>query len=230
LIWFLLLLLPTEWETADALAARARVAKGDAKQRAVAAALAAYDRLRIRYAKDRKLLPRVRRRRAAVLKNAGRLAEALAEHDAIVNGRARRRDKARALLDGARLLKGNNAIARLDLALDRYADLVRAEAALRRGALLAKLDRLDEAERSYRVVVEKCRGDEKEAIAAFDALALLELRRGRPDRARRWVRFCFATYEKRAARGDKKGAFLGRQLGAMKAPAALAKAVKPQVR
>jgi tetratricopeptide (TPR) repeat protein len=231
MIWLLSCLSPTAWETADALAARARVCKGDEKDRAVAAALQAYERLLQSVAKDRKLAPRVRRRRAAVLKNAGRVAEALAEHDAIVAGRARRRDKARALLDGARLLRDpERAVERLSLAMDRYADLVRARAALERGVALEKLGRLGAAERSYRIVVEKCRSDEKEAIAAFDSLALLELRRGRRGSARRWIRLCFTTYEKRAARGDRKGAFLGRQLGAMKAPAALAKASSAPVR
>ena len=91
--------------------------------------------------------------------------------------------------------------------------------------MLESAGRVAEAERAYRLVVEKCRFEEKEAIAAYDALALLELRRGRRARARRWVELCFRCYGKRAARGDKKAAFLGRQLAAMKAPVALAEAV-----
>ena len=223
----LLALAPAGLDEADALAARARALEGDAKQAAVAKAMAAYDAVLARVARDRRLAPRVRRRRASLLKSAGRTREALAEHDAIVAGRSRRADKARALVDGARLLADREkAVARLGRAIDRYPDeaRTRAVAARLRGALLEDLGRPDDAARSYRLVVEKCRFEEKEAIAAFDALALLELERGRPAAARRWIERCLRAYEKRAARADGKGLFLGRQLGAMKAPAALARA------
>jgi tetratricopeptide (TPR) repeat protein len=226
-ILLLVLLAPTGLDEADVLAARARALKGDAKQAAVDKAMAAYDAVLRKVERDRKLAPRVRRRRAALLKSAGRLREALAEHDAIVAGRSRRADKARALVDGARLVADRErAIERLDRAIDRFPDesRTRARAARMRGELLEGLGRPEEAARSYRLVVEKCRFEEKEAIAAFDALALLELRRGRPAQARRWIRRCFEAYEKRAARGDGKGIFLGRQLGAMKAPVELARA------
>ena len=68
------------------------------------------------------------------------------------------------------------------------------------------------------------------ASLAYDALALQALRRGEPKRARRWIRACFDRYAKRAARGDKKGAFLGRQLAAMKGPVALAEAERLRAR
>jgi len=229
LLALLLLATPPGWAEADELAARARSLEGEAQRRAVSEAMKAYDALLKEHEKDRKLLPRLRRRRASRLKRVGRVRDARAEHDAIVAGRARRSDKARALVDGARLLEDKEAaVARLGEAIRRYPDVarMRAKAARLRGGLLEELGRPDEAEKSYRIVVEKCRFEEKEAIAAFDALALLELERGRIRHARRWIKRCFDTYEKRAARGDRKGAFLARRLGAMKAPAALAEALR----
>ncbi|MHC4956043.1 MAG: hypothetical protein ACYTGZ_19535 [Planctomycetota bacterium] len=228
-----LALLASPLEQADALAAAARAAKGERKDGAVEIALAAYAALLKQARKDRRLHPKLRRRRASLLKHHGRLAEALIEHDAILDGRARRVDKARALFDGATILEASGKLdaaeRRLKEAVDRYRDATRnrARAARKRGAILERLGRGDEAERSYRLVVEKCRHEEKEAIAAYDALALQSLRRGQPRRARRWLRECFDCYAKRAARGDKKGAFLGRQLAAMKAPLALAEAERP---
>jgi len=219
-----------EWKAADDLAAQVRALEGEAREEAVVKALAAYDAILGKVERDRKLGPRVRRRRASLLKRVGRTADALKEYDAIVEGRARRADKARALVDGAELLADKeDAVRRLTRAVDGYPDesRTRARAARLRGSLLEDLGRTDEAARSYRLVVEKCRFEEKEAIAAFDALALLEIRRGRLDAAERWIRTCFRAYEKRAARGDRKGAFLGRQLGAMKAPQALAEARIP---
>ena len=93
-------------DAADALAARAR-AEIDAGKRAAAVevALQAYAALVAARPKDRRFVPLVRRRRASLLKREKRYAEALAEHDAIVAGRSRRKDRARALFDGAALLE-----------------------------------------------------------------------------------------------------------------------------
>jgi len=216
-------------ESADALAAVARATRGDGKDAAVSKALDAYAKLLVSRAKDRRLVPRLHRRRASLLRHAGKLDAALHEQDTILKGKADRRDRARALLDGAKLLESLGRLDRAELrlreAVDRYRDATRtcALAALRRGAILEKLKREREALRCYRFVVEKCRFEEKVAIEAYDALALHAVARQRPRDARRWLRACVRRYGKRAARGDKKGAFLGRQLGAMKAPAALAK-------
>lgn len=230
LILLLPLLAPTPTlEEADRLAAEARALKdGAEKQRAVDAALAAYAALIADRPKDLKLVPRLRRRRAALLKHAGRPRAALEEYDAIVAGRARRKDRARALYDGARLLERASdfgaAEKRLRHAIEDYADVVRvrAKAALLLGQVLEKMARPKEAERAYRFVVARCRDEVEPAIAAYDALALLALRENKPRAARRWLRRCFAEYEKRATRRDRHGAYVSRLLGDMRAPAALA--------
>jgi tetratricopeptide (TPR) repeat protein len=223
-------------DVADSLAAQARAIKGDseesARARAVAiqSALDAYGKTLRIHEKDAKLAPRIRRRRAALFVQASRYPEALAEHDAILKGRARRKDCARALFEGARVLERMKqpvaAIARLSRALDRYGDVsrVRARSALQKGVLLEAVGQRDAAANAYRIVVKKCRAQEKEAIAAFDALAVLALRNGDTKKAQRWIDACLRTYAKRATRGDKKGAFLGRQIGAMKSPVMLVKA------
>ena len=213
---------------ADALAARARATKGDRKDSAVSKALAAYASLLRTHAKDRRLVPRIHRRRASLLKHAGRWIEALREYDTVLSGRADRMDRARALLDGAKVLEKLGRLGEAELRLHevvrRYRDVgrTRAMAALLRGKILEGLRRDADAVRSYRVVVEECRFEEKVAIEAYDALALHAIARGRARDARRWLAACEKRYGKRAARGDKKGAFLGRQLAGMKAPAALA--------
>jgi hypothetical protein len=182
--------------------------------------------------KDDKLVPRVRRRRAALLVHAGRPRDALREHDLIVAGRARRKDKARALYDGAVLLeKGADfaaAEARLERAVDEFGDVIRirGRAALARGRVLEKMARPEEAERVYRFVVAKCRDEVEAAISAYDALALLAIARKDARTAQRWLRECRDRFEKRATRGDKYGAFVSRLLAGMKAPAALAGAAK----
>jgi len=220
---------PLSLEQADALAATARATKGDRKDAAVSKALDAYAELLRRHAKDRRLVPRIRRRRASLLRHAGNLAAALREHDSILKGRADRIDCARALLDGAKLLQAQGKLGASEVRLlevvRRYRDATRtrAVAALRRGEVLEKLGRDSEALRSYRLVVKECRFEEKVAIEAYDALALHAIAKRRPRDARRWLRTCEKRYGKLAARGNKKGAFLGRQLAAMKAPAALAK-------
>lgn len=218
-------------EEADRLAARARSLKeGPEKELAVDAALAAYAALIADRPKDPKLVPRLRRRRAALLKHAGRPRAALAEYDAIVSGRARRKDKAGALYDGARLLERASDLGaaeqRLRRAIEDYADIVRvrAKAAVLLGRVLEKMARPKEAERAYRFVVARCRDEVEPAIAAYDALALLALREGKPRAARRWIRACFARYEKRATRRDRHGAYVSRLLGGMRAPSALAAA------
>ena len=228
LVVLLLLLLAPTLEEADRLAAEARaLEKGPRKVRAVDAALAAYAAILADRPRDLKLVPRLRRRRAALLKHAGRPRAALAEYDAIVAGRGRRKDKAGALYDGARLLERASDFAgaekRLRRAIDDYGDVVRvrAKAAFLLGQVLEKTARPAEAERAYRYVVARCRNEAEPAIAAYDALALLAIRQGKPRVAHRWLRECFARYEKRATRGDRYGAFIGRLLGGMRAPAAL---------
>jgi tetratricopeptide (TPR) repeat protein len=230
-VGLLVLLAPAKspLEQADLLAATARATKGDRKDAAVSKALDAYAALLLRHGKDRRLVPRIHRRRASLLRHAGKLGAALREHEAILGGRADRMDRARALLDGARLLEAqgklDEAETRLHEVVRRYRDATRtrAVAALRRGGILEKLKRDAEALRSYRLVVEECRFEEKVAIEAYDALALYAIAHARPRDAHRWLRACEGRFGKRAARGDRKGAFLGRQLAAMKAPVALAK-------
>jgi len=223
-------------DAADLLAARARAIKGKTKENerarstATQAALNAYAAALRVHGKDAKLAPKIHRRRAALLVSGGRLAEALAEHDAIPKGRSRRRDCARALFEGAAVLERMKqpaaAVSRLSQVLDRYSDVsrMRARAALRKGVLLEALGRPTAAGEAYRLVVKRCRAQEKEAIEAFDALAVLAIRSGNAKQAQRWIDACLRTYSKRATRGDKKGAFLGRQIGAMKAPLMIAKA------
>ncbi|MHC4548410.1 MAG: hypothetical protein ACYTEZ_06495 [Planctomycetota bacterium] len=225
LLWLAVTPVERALAEADRLAAHARaLKKGCAKTKAVARALAAYAAVIAQRPKDAKLVPRVRRRRASLLKHAGRAKEALAEHDAIVEGRARRKDRARALYEGARLLERAADFAaaerRLRRALEDYRDVVRvrADAALGLGRVLEKMARPQEAERAYRYVVEHCRDEAKAAIAAYDALALLALRQEKPRQARRWLRVCFQRYEKRALRGDRYGAFVRRLLAEMQAP------------
>ena len=216
---------------ADALAAAARAAPPEAQGKAVDEALAAYDRVIALRPKDEKLVPRVRRRRATLLRLAGRPKEALAEHDRIVSGRARREDKARALYDGAMLLeKGADfaaAEARLARVLEEHKDDVRAcaQAALARGRVLERMARPEDAKRSYRFVVEKCRDEAEAAISAYDALALLAIAEKDTRAAQRWLRECRDRFERRATRGDRYGAFVSRLLAGMKAPAALARAM-----
>lgn len=226
----IVLLLSPDLEAADRLAAVVReIEDQTAKEEAAAKALAAYDAILKAHPKDRKLVPRVRRKRAALYKTLGRPREALHEHDLIVEGRARRRDKARALCDGAVLLKRAADFAAAELRLRRaiveYPDVtsVRAKASLTRGEVLEAMGRPRDAEKAYRFVVRRCWDEAKHAIRAYDALALLALRERKPDIARRWLRDCVKRYEKRAARGDRYGAFLSRQLGAMKAPKELAR-------
>jgi tetratricopeptide (TPR) repeat protein len=217
-----------ELEVADALAARARAADEQSQPEAIRKALEAYRALLQKHPKNRRLVPRIRRRRARLLERAGRPSEALREYDAIVEGRSRRKERARALYDGAVLLeRGGDFLAaerRLRRIAEDYGDVtsVRGKAALARGRVLQAMARPKQAERSYRYVVERCWDDAKTAIAAYDALALMALSQDRPGRARRWLRACADRYEKRAARGDRYGAFVGRQLGAMKAPRRLA--------
>ncbi|MHC4135587.1 MAG: hypothetical protein ACYS0K_11440 [Planctomycetota bacterium] len=229
LVVLLLLPLAPTLEEADRLAAEARaLEKGPDKVRAVDAALAAYAAILADRPRDLKLVPRLRRRRAALLKHAGRPRAALAEYDAVVAGRGRRKDKARALYDGARVLERASDFAgaekRLRRAIDDYGDVVRvrAKAAFLLGRVLEKMVRPKEAERAYRYVVARCRDEAEPAIAAYDALALLAIRQEKPRVARRWLRECFARYEKRATRGDRYGAFVSRLLGDMRAPGELA--------
>jgi len=229
LVLLLFLLLAPTLEEADRLAAEARaLEEGPKKDRAVDAALAAYAGLLAERPKDLKLVPRLRRRRAALLKHAGRPRAALDEYDAVVSGRGRRKDKARALYDGAAILERasdfGGAEKRLRRAIGEYGDVVRirAKAAFALGRVLEKMVRPREAERAYRYVVTRCRDEAEAAIAAYDALALLAIRQKKPRAARRWLRECFTRYEKRATRGDRYGAFVSRLLGGMRAPGELA--------
>lgn len=235
LVAFLLVATPVDeaLAEADALATAAKAAPPEAQAKAIEQALAAYDRVIALRPKDEKLVPKVRRRRAGLLRLAGRPKEALAEYDRIVDGRARRGDKARALREGASLLeKGGDfaaAEARFARVLDEHGDDVRecAEAAVARGRVLEKMARPLDAARSYRFVVEKCRDEAEAVILSYDALALLALARDDHKEAHRWLRECRARFEKRASRGDRYGAFVGRLLGEMRAPAALAARGRP---
>ena len=74
-------------------------------------------------------------------------------------------------------------------------------------------------------MVEKCRDEAEAVIAAYDALALLAIAGKDVREAHRWLRECRGRFEKRAARGDRYGAFVSRLLAGMKAPAALARAM-----
>ncbi len=222
-----------ELEEADKLAALARVAAPEAREKAVEEALRSYDALLAAHGKDQKFAPRVRRHRATLLKGVDRPLDALKEHDAIVAGRARRKDKARALCDGAALLVRagdlHGAERRLARAIDEYGDVanVRAEASLERGRLLCRTGRTRDAVACWLHVVERCRDEEKIAIEAYDELALLAIEEGDAREARKWLRACTDAFGKRAARDDKQGKFLSRQLGAMKAPQRLAGAERP---
>jgi len=233
LVWALLVAAPPgpamTLERADLLAATARAERVVArKARAVATALAAYDALIAARPKDRKLVPRLRRRRAGLLVHAKRLRAALTEHDRTLLGPARRKDRARALHDGAvllaRLKEPDEAEARYARVLDEYPDIVRmrAQASLARGRIRQAQGDPKGAERCFRHVVEKCRDETKAVIGAYDALALLEIERGRCDHARRWLERCTRRYAKQATRDDRTGRFVARLLGEMKAPAALA--------
>jgi len=221
---------PPTMEKADALAAAARAAGEPEKPRAVEAALKAYADLIAARPKDPETVPRAHRRRAALFVLLGHGAEALREHDAIVDGVGSRYDKARALVEGAALHFREGAFAaaeeRCRRAIDRYGDerSICAKAALERGRCLEKLSRPREAEASYRLVAEKHADQPKEAIAAYDALALLLVAEGDLERARAALRQCADRFGKEAAKGDRKGAFIGRLLGEMKGPEALAKA------
>jgi len=213
---------------ADAASAAARAEPDPPKRaKAVDAALAAYDALLAERPKDPETVPRIRRRRATLLAAGGRPAEAMAEHDRILAGPSSRRDRARALLDGARLLQRGSdfhgAERRAARVVDEYGDELElgARAWLLRGDCNRSMARLREAEACYRRVVDRF-GDEAEAcIASFDALAILEIEARRPDGARRWLKACAEKFEKRAARGDRYGAMVGRLLGEMKAPSML---------
>jgi len=219
-------------EQADALARKARAEQDEErKTKAVKEALAAYRAILEDRPKDRKLVPRVRRRRARLLKHAGRVRDALHEYRRIVEGRGRRRDKARALRDMAKLLRRGGDLPRAERCarrmIDEYGDQVRtkAECLLLLGRIKEEQDRPRVARTAYQIVVRKCEDQVKPAIEAYDRLAMLELRAGRIDRARRWLHRCTREYEKRATRKDRFGAYVGRLLGRMKAPKEIAKVV-----
>lgn len=218
---------------ADATAAAAK-AEIEPRRRAAAieTALKAYAAVIKQHPKDRRLVPRVRRRRASLLKKEGRLREALEEQDRIVAGRSRRKDRARAIYDGARLLEKMGylpeASARYKRAADDFPDVdgTRAKAVLARGRLLERLGKEEQAVAAYRLVIKKCGDREAEQVVeAYDRLALLEIRNGRTKEAKRWIYACVRRYQRRAARGDKRGAYLSRLLGDMASPLALTKAL-----
>jgi tetratricopeptide (TPR) repeat protein len=213
---------------ADALAAACRAEREPApRARAADAALRAYDAVIALRPKDPEVVPRVRRRRASLLAALGRPADALREHDRILEGPGSRSDRARALLDGASLLRRANdfhgAERRCARLLEAYCDEAElcARATLFRGECLLATGRTKEAEACFRGVVDRHAEEVAPCIAAYDALALLEIEAGRPERARAWLRACAERFEKHAARGDRYGAMVGRLLGEMKAPGRL---------
>lgn len=217
-------------EDADRLAARARASPEEKREAAAKEALDAYSAILEAWPKDRETIPRARRRRAALLQHLGRVRDAIAEHDAILAGRARRKDRARALYDGAMLLAKagdlHGAERRLARVGEEYGDVssTRGKALLARAALLRDSGRAKEAQRLFQQAVHDCRHEEKLAIEAYDALALMALDAGDPASARRWIARCMDRYRKRAERGDKFGDYVARLLGDMKAPARLASA------
>ncbi len=215
-------------EKADALAAVARREKDAAqKTKAMRAALAAYDELLAQKPKDRKQVPRLRRKRASLLRACGLLQEAVEEHDKIVAGPARRKDKARAWREGgALLLRNKNPVAAeryMRCAIEEFGDIIaeRARALLALGSLLAARGETKEAERAWRAILKRCRDETKTVVAAYDRLALLAIAKGDKKRARRWLRECVQVFEKQAARDDRRGRYVARLLGEMKAPGAL---------
>ena len=176
----------------------------------------------------------MRRRRAALLGSVGKISEAVGEHDAIIEGRASRYDRARALLDGAVLLEraGDRAKAakRCARARERYGDedSIAARAALLQGRCFEKMMKPKVAARIYREVTQRHREVTqrhrhrvKEAVEAYDRLALLALATKDTRRARRWLAACMDRYEKKAMRKDRFGRYVARLLGDMKAPGRL---------
>lgn len=217
----------TALKQADHLAAQARETKGEGRAVLVEKALAAYAALIDAHPKDRKRVPLLRRRRASLLKREGRSKEALAEHDLILAGRSRRKDRARALYDGALLIGPEAALRRLRRVREEFSDIihVRAKASLQCGRLLERRKKPREARQAYRDVIDRCRDEAKLVIEAYDRMALLAISEKQPRVAWEWLRACVRRYEKRASRGDRYGAFLSRLLGDMRAPHKLAEAM-----
>jgi hypothetical protein len=219
---------------ADALAALARAADEASRPKAVDEALRAYAALLESRPKDPETVPRARRRRAGLFLLLGHGREALAEHDAILRGPSARGDRARALVEGAAILAREGDFAAVEKrcrrAVEEYADerTWAAQAALERGRALVRLGRPREAEESFRLVHGRFGDEAKEAIASFDALALLLLSRGDPDRARALLRDCFERYAKEASGDGRRARYLSRLLGEMKAPSALAEPPPPK--
>jgi hypothetical protein len=218
---------PEAWAQAQKLAAAAAAAPEKEKPAAVERALAAYGAILSEWPKDRKGVPKARRRRAALLRSVGRISEAVSEHDLIVEGRASRYDRARALLDGAVLLAGagdlSKAAKRCARARERFGDedSIAVRAALLQGRCFEKMTKPGVAARIYREVTERHRHRVKEAIEAYDRLALLALARKDTRRARRWLTTCMSRYGKKAVRKDRFGRYVARLLGDMKAPGRL---------
>ncbi|MFQ5844475.1 MAG: tol-pal system YbgF family protein [Planctomycetota bacterium] len=219
-------------ERADALASKARQAEEKEKAAAVEAALHAYRALIAKRPKDREWVPKLRRRRASLLAHAGRVREALSEYDVILKGPASRYERARALRDSGKLLsRGGDygrAVERFERVAARYRDIgsLAADALLRAGRCREAAAQPEAAERTWRRVVDRYRSEPKAAIAAYDALALQAIERRDAKGAERWLRRCMDRYAKRAARGDRRGVWLGRLLGEMKAPARLGEAAQ----
>ena len=218
---------PETWAHAEKLAAAVTTAAEKEKPAAVERALAAFGAILSEFPKDRKWVPRARRRRAALLKSVGKISEAIGEHDAIVEGRASRYDRARALLDGAVLQERagdlSKAAKRCARARERYADedSIAVRAALLQGRCFEKMMKPTVAARIYRQVTKRHRHRVKEAIEAYDRLALLALASKDTRRAHRWLAACMDRYEKKAVRKDRFGRYVARLLGDMKAPARL---------
>ncbi|MEE8106179.1 MAG: hypothetical protein V3T86_11655 [Planctomycetota bacterium] len=230
-LWLFLLAATPQEDAMDAARELARAASAAPEEtRAVLfqKTLDAYGAILKRWPKDRELIPKVRRRRAKVLQQLGKVREAIAEHDAVVTGRFSRYDRARALLEGAKIAdkagQAHVAALRCKQARERFGDegSIISKALLLEAACFQKMSRPKQATRLYAELVDKHSDRAKEAVAAYDALALMEIDAGRLDRARRWLRRCAKRYEKRAARGDRWGLHVGRLLGDMKAPRALA--------
>jgi len=221
---------------ADAAAARARALDESVRPAAVQRALEGYDSVLALRPRDAILAARVRRRRAKLLASQGCVREAGEEYARIAEGGGRRKDRARALVDAAALQEraGETVKAEglLRRAIEDYRDVPStwAQAQLRLGRLAQAAGRPEEAARAWTTLVGRAREQDKLVVEAYDLLALLAIEQGDLEQARRWLERCMRRFRKRAERDDRHGAFLARQLGAMRAPRALAEAVAADAR
>ena len=198
---------PPELDEIDRWASEARAEKDPQRKRTLMRrALDAYEERIALRPKDRKLVPRLRRKRAGLLKACGEHERALAEYQRLADGPSRRKDRARAWREAGELAVRMNqtAAARTYLrrVLDDYGDIVaeRARALLALGALHEKAGEHKQATRCWKAILDRCRDEVKEVVGAYDRLALQAIRAGDPKTARRWLERCTKRFEKRATK------------------------------